>query len=55
MILRDIKERDHEDMNRESAPLKKASDSIELDSTGKSITQIVDEIIDSWNKKKAIL
>ena len=54
-ILRDIKERDHEDMNRDIAPLKKAPDSIELDSTGKSITQIIDEIIDSWNKKKAIL
>lgn len=53
MILKDIKERDFEDMNREIAPLKKASDGVELDSTGKSIPQIVDEIIDLWHERKA--
>jgi cytidylate kinase len=52
-ILKDIKERDFEDMNRTIAPLKKAEDGIELDSTGKSIPQIVDEVIELWNKKKA--
>jgi cytidylate kinase len=52
-ILKDIKERDFEDMNRTIAPLKKAQDGIELDSTGKSISQIVDEVIELWNKKKA--
>lgn len=52
-ILKDIKERDFEDMNREIAPLKKAEDGVELDSTGKDIPQIVEEIIDLWNKKKA--
>lgn len=51
-ILKDIKERDFEDMNREIAPLKKADDGIELDSTGKNIPQIVDEIIELWNQKK---
>jgi len=54
-ILKDIKERDHEDMTRTIAPLKKADDGIELDSTGKSIPQIVDEIIELWTKKKASL
>lgn len=53
MILKDIKERDYEDMNREIAPLKKAPDGIELDSTGKTIPQIVDEIITLWNERKA--
>ncbi len=53
-ILRDIKERDSEDMNRPIAPLKKAQDGVEIDSTGKNITQIVDEIITLWNKRKAI-
>ncbi|MFP5387101.1 MAG: (d)CMP kinase [Bacteriovoracia bacterium] len=53
MILKDIKERDYEDMNREIAPLKKADDGIELDSTGKTIPQIVDEIIALWNERKA--
>lgn len=51
-ILKDIQERDYEDMNREIAPLKKAEDSIELDTTGKSIPQIVEHIINLWNQKK---
>lgn len=51
-ILKDIKERDYEDMNREIAPLKKASDAIELDTTGKTIPQIVELIINHWNLKK---
>lgn len=51
-VLADIKERDHEDMTREIAPLKKASDGVELDSTGKTIPQIVDEIIGLWNKRR---
>ncbi|MGE3611477.1 MAG: (d)CMP kinase [Bacteriovoracaceae bacterium] len=51
-ILKDIKERDYEDMNREIAPLKKAHDAIELDSTGKNIPQIVSEVIELWNQKK---
>ncbi len=54
-ILSDIKERDFEDMTRTIAPLKKAEDGIELDSTGKSIPQIVEEIVELWTKKKASL
>jgi CMP/dCMP kinase len=52
-ILKDIKERDYEDMNRAIAPLKKADDGIELDSTGKTIPMIVDEIIRLWDQRKA--
>lgn len=52
-ILKDIKERDFEDMNRTIAPLKKADDGVELDSTGKTIPQIVDEIIGLWESRKA--
>lgn len=52
LILKDIIERDYEDMNREIAPLKKADDGIELDSTGKSIPQIVDEVVALWNERK---
>lgn len=54
-ILKDIKERDYEDMNRTIAPLKKADDGLELDSTGKTIPEIVDEIIKLWEEKKALL
>ena len=54
-ILKDIKERDYEDMNREIAPLKKAADGIELDSTGKTIPEMVDFIITQWNERKGQL
>ena len=54
-ILKDIKERDSEDMNREIAPLKKASDGIELDSTGKTIPEMVDFIVNLWNERKGTL
>lgn len=52
VILADIKERDFQDMNREIAPLKRAHDGVELDSTGKDIPQIVEEIIAMWNERK---
>jgi cytidylate kinase len=53
-VLKDIEERDFADMNREIAPLKKAVDGFELDSTGKSIPQIVEEIVGHWNERKAL-
>lgn len=52
VILADIKERDEQDMTREIAPLKRATDGYELDSTGKDIPQIVEEIIALWNERK---
>jgi cytidylate kinase len=55
MILKDIIDRDYEDMNRPIAPLKKAEDGLLLDSTGKTIPEIVNEIINLWNQKKANL
>ncbi len=54
-ILKDIKERDHEDMTREIAPLKKAADAIEIDSSGKTIDQMVSEVVSQWEKKKALV
>jgi CMP/dCMP kinase len=51
-ILKDIKDRDHEDMTREIAPLKKATDGLELDSTGKTIDEMVAFIIEKWNERK---
>lgn len=52
LILKDIIERDYEDMNREIAPLKKAHDGVELDSTGKTIPQIVEKIVAMWKERK---
>ncbi len=54
MILKDIEERDASDMNREIAPLRPATDSVNIDSTGKSINQIVDEIIKLWNEREKL-
>lgn len=51
-ILKDIQERDHEDMTREIAPLKKATDGVELDSTGKTIPEIVSFVVNLWNERK---
>ena len=49
-IEQDIIERDHRDMNRDFAPLKQAEDAIYLDSSVLSIDQVVDTIIDLYNK-----
>ncbi|MGA1862092.1 (d)CMP kinase [Deferribacter thermophilus] len=43
-VLEDIKKRDEEDVNREIAPLKKADDAYELDTTGLSIDDVVNRI-----------
>lgn len=43
--LKDVRERDLRDMNRDIAPLRKAADAIYIDTTGKSIDEVIDEII----------
>ncbi len=43
-ISRDIQERDERDMNRETAPLKKAEDAILVDSSDMTIQEVVDTI-----------
>lgn len=49
-ILEDIKKRDHNDMTRALNPLKKADDAIELDTTGMSIEEVTDYIMNEVNK-----
>lgn len=51
-VLTDIKERDEQDMNRAIAPLKKASDAVEIDTTNKTIPQIVEVIVLEWQKRR---
>ena len=53
-VLADIKERDHQDMTRQIAPLKKAADAVEIDTTGKSIPDIVNIIAQEWSKRKEL-
>ena len=43
-IARDIKERDFRDMNRETAPLKKAEDAVLIDSSDMTIEEVVKAI-----------
>ncbi|MDD6796032.1 MAG: (d)CMP kinase [Clostridiaceae bacterium] len=45
-ILKDIIERDYKDTHRETDPLKKADDAIEVDTTGLNIEQVTEKIND---------
>jgi len=44
-VKNDIVKRDANDMSREASPLKKADDAIELDTTGKTLDEVVSEVI----------
>lgn len=44
-IIKDIVKRDEIDSNREFAPLVKATDAIEIDTTGKSIDDVVNSVL----------
>ena len=49
-ILEDIKKRDYIDSHRETDPLKKADDAIEIDSTNLDISGVVDVICENIRK-----
>ena len=51
-IEKDIIARDEQDMNREIAPLKQAEDAVLINSSDMSIEQVVDAIIDVFEKTK---
>ncbi len=50
-IAEELKKRDHFDSTREIAPLRKAKDAIELDTSNLTIEQQVKFIVEQWNKK----
>lgn len=50
-VKNDIIQRDKNDMERETSPLKKAEDAIELDTTGKTLEQVVDEVVNLVKKE----
>lgn len=55
-VLRDIEQRDYNDTHREIAPLKKADDAVEIDSSELTLEQSIDEVcrvIDETLKKKS--
>ncbi len=45
-VLRDLRERDKNDSERDIAPLKKADDAIELDTTGLVIDEVLEKIVE---------
>lgn len=49
-VAASIAERDRIDSTREDSPLRPAEDSIWVDSTGKSIDQVVSEIVDTYRQ-----
>ena len=51
-VKNDIIKRDNNDMSRAASPLKKADDAIELDTTGKSLDEVVAEVIKLANEEK---
>ena len=44
-VLKDIRQRDHNDMTRALNPLRKADDALEIDSTGLNIEQVTEAIL----------
>jgi cytidylate kinase len=50
-VIKNLKERDHKDQNRDADPLKKADDAIVIDTTGKSFEEQVAEMAAIINEK----
>ena len=50
-VLKDIKQRDYNDSHREVAPLKKADDAVELDTTTMIIPEVVEAVISLVKEK----
>lgn len=50
-IKKGIETRDHQDMNRDIAPLKQAEDAVYIDSSDLTIAEVVDKIIDLAKNK----
>ena len=51
VILKEINERDYQDMHREIAPLKKADDAVLIDTTSMTIDMVVNKIVELINEK----
>lgn len=49
-VAADIQRRDHADSTRAVAPLRKADDAVELDSSGLTLDEVVAKIVGMWNR-----
>ena len=48
-LLEELKERDHKDMTRKTGPLKQAEDAVFINSTGLSVDQVVEQMLQYIN------
>ena len=51
-LLADLEARDARDMNRATAPLKPAEDSLQLDSSEMTIEQVVAQVLTWWQERQ---
>jgi len=51
-IIRKIEERDHQDMNRASSPLKPAHDAVIIDTTSLTIDEVFNQVLAHYNKSE---
>ncbi len=51
-VLQELRERDERDSTRSVAPLRKAPDAIEIDTTGMTIDEVVDKIVELAKQKQ---
>ena len=51
-LLADLEARDARDMNRATAPLKPAEDSLQLDSSEMTIEQVVAQVLSWWQERQ---
>ncbi len=51
VILKEIKERDYQDMNREIAPLKQADDAVLVDTTELTLPQAIDAVLNTIKER----
>ena len=52
-VAADIQRRDHADSTRAVAPLRKADDAVELDSSNITLDEVVARIVEMWNQVQA--
>jgi CMP/dCMP kinase len=50
--LREVNERDRNDMNRALSPLRKAEDAVLIDSTRRSAKEVIEEMVRHVEEKK---
>ena len=52
-LLHEIKARDDRDMNRKHAPLRPADDAVTLDTSGVSIDEVFQKVLQIWSEKQS--